>query len=401
MAMTTKSKQLRRKHRKSPNPRRQGPHPSRASGLDRLRALEPAYIAWRTRTIPPGEAGADWAGLLDLLESYAGIAPFDAPDALEPKSFAALLKPIRRLPGDAACQALDRLDGYLHFLQENGRWHSGSDVFELLHMLVLMRVSGPAQRCTPRECPIDLPARNCHGIALVQWAAYLLDEMLEGKFIPNSTESLALPVTDPTGPILLAAGLFPLPLSVFMDLFTAMDAAELFESEGEGSAWDEDEYVEEAWENNGGLYPTHSGLALLQDDHPRNREVIRSLLTAYLRILAMANATPESGMAGLRRADRFMSVLFDAATESSPTELLGETSMLSLGDDVQDRLAERYGELSASILACLEAGVLDYTAGTLVAQPIVREAIKDLHDEYNERRRPATARGFARGGRPS
>ena len=75
--------------------------------------------------------------------------------------------------------------------------------------------------------------------------------------------------------------------------------------------------------------------------------------------------------------------------------------MLGLGEDVQDRLAEGYGELSSSLLACLEAGVLEYTDGTLVAQPIVREAIKDLHDEYHERRRPATVRGFARGGRPS
>jgi hypothetical protein len=363
--------------------------------------LEPAYIAWRTRTVPRDQARADWAGLLDLLESYAGIAPFNAPDALAPRPFAAMLKSIRRLPGDAACQALNRLDGYLHFLHENGRWTGVSEHFDLLHMLVLMRIPGSAHRRTPRECPIDIPARHGYGVALVQWAAYLLDGMIEGKFIPNSTESLALPVTDPAGPILLAPGLYPLPLTIFLALFTAMDEADLFETAGDESTWDEDEYVEQVPENNGELYPTHSGMALLEDDHPRNHDAIRRLLTAYLRTLAMAEAIPESGMSGLRRADRFLTLLVDAAAESSTAELHGETSMLSLGEDVQDRLAERYGELSAPVLACLEAGVLEYTAETLVAQPIVREAIKDLHDEYNERRRPATARGFARGGRPS
>ncbi|MFL4473993.1 hypothetical protein ACIPVK_08345 [Paeniglutamicibacter sp. MACA_103] len=399
--MTTTSKQLRRKHRKSPKPRRQGHHPSRVSGLERLRGLEPAYIVWRSRTVAQSQARADWAGLLDLLESYAGFAPFNAPDALAPRPFAIIIKSIRRLRCDAACQALNRLDGYLHFLQDNGRWTGGSEDFDLLHMMVLMRIPGPAHRRTPRECPIDIPARHGHGVALVQWAAYLLDEMIEGKFIPNSTESLALPVTAPAGPILLAPGLYPLPVTIFLDLFTAMDEADLFETAGAESAWDEDEYAEHVPEDNGELYPTHSGMALLEDDHPRNHDVIRSLLTAYLRILAMAHATPKSGMSGLRRAEGFLTLLVDAATASSTAELLGETNMLSLGDDIQDRLAERYGELSASVLACLEAGVLEYTDGTLVAQPIVREAIKDLHDEYNERRRPATARGFAGGGRPS
>lgn len=399
--MTTTSKQLRRKHRKSPKPRRYGHHPSRPSGLEQLRALEPAYITWRTRTVPSVQACADWAGLLDMLESYAGFAPFNAPDALAPESFAALLKPIRRLPGDAACQALNRLDGYLHFLQDNGRWNGGSDIFELLHMMVLMRIPCPAHLRTPRECPIDIPARHGHGITLVQWAAYLLDEMIEGKFIPNSNESIAFPVTGHAGPILLAPGVYPLPLAIFLDLFSAMDEASLFETSEDESDWDEEEYVEQVQENNGDLYPTHSGMALLEDEHPRNHDVIRSLLTAYLRSLAMAEATPGSGMSGLRRADKFLTLLVDATTESSATELHGETSMLSFGDDIQDRLAERYGELSPSVLACLEAGVLEYIDGTLVAQSIVREAIKDLHDEYNERRRPATARGFARGGRPS
>lgn len=380
--MTTTSKQLRRKHRKSAKPRRQSAHSSGVSGLERLHDLEPAYIIWRTRTVPPGRARADWAGLLALLESYAGIAPFDAPDALDPKPFAALLKTIRGMPHDAACQALNRLDGYLHFVKENGRWHRGNEVFEMLHVLVLMRVPGTTHRRTPHECPIDIPARHGHGIALVQWAAYLLDAMLEGKFVPDSTESLALPVADPAGRILLAPGLYPLPLSIFMDLFTAMDAAYLFETAGNQRAWDENDYFEEAWENNGELYPTHSGLALLQDDHPRNHEVIRILLTAYLRTLAMAHATPNSGLLGLRRADKFLALLVDAATESSAAEFLGETNMLSLGEDIRDRLAERYGELSSSVLACLEAGVLEYADGTLVAQPIVLEAIKDLHDEY-------------------
>ena len=380
--MTTTSKQLRRKHRKSPKPRRQGRHPSCATGLEQLHGLEPAYIAWRSRNVAHSQARADWSGLLDLLDSYAGIAPFNAPDALAPRAFATMLKSIRRLPGDAAIQALNRLDGYLHFLQDDGRWTGGSGDFVLLHMLVLMRIPGSAHRRTPRECPIDIPARHGHGVALVQWAAYLLDEMIEGKFIPNSTESLALPVTAPAGPILLAPGLYPLPFTIFLDLFTAMDEADLFETAGDEGTWDEDEYVEEAPENNGELYPTHSGMALLEDDHPRNHDVVRSLLTAYLRTLAMAEARPESGMSGLRRADRFLTLLVGASTESSDARLLGETSMLSLGDGIQDRLAERYGELSGSVLACLEAGVLEYTAGTLLAQPIVREAINDLHDEY-------------------
>lgn len=380
--MTTTSKQLRRKHRKSPKPRRQGPHPSRASGLERLYALEPAYIAWRSRAVLPDQAHDDWAGLLVLLEAYAKIGPFNAPDAFDPKSFALMLNAIRRISGEAAHQTLNRLDGYLHFLNDNGRWHRGSEVFDLLHMLVLVRVPGPTHRRTPRECPIDIPERHGHGIALVQWAAYLLDEMLEGRFIPDVTESLAFPVADPAGPILLAPGLYPLPLSIFMDLFTAMDEADLFETDEGESAWDEEECVEEAGENDGEPYPTHAGMALLQDDHPRNHDAIRSLLTAYLQILALAHATPASGVAGLRRAERFISVLGDAAAEPSTTKAHGETSLLSLGEDIRDRPADRFGEISASILACLEAGVLEYVDGILVAQTVVREAIKDLRDEY-------------------
>ncbi|MCV9994976.1 hypothetical protein OIU93_11795 [Paeniglutamicibacter sp. ZC-3] len=399
--MTTTSKQLRRKHRKSPKARRPGPHPSRASGIERLHGLEPAYIAWRSRTVTHGQAHDDWDGLLVLLESYANVWPFNAPDALAPRSVATMIKSIRRLPGDAACQALNRLDGYLHFLQDNGRWTAGSEDFDLLHLLVLMRIPGSAHRRTPRECPIDIPARHGHGIALVQWAAYLLDEMIEGKFIPNSTESLALPVTDPAGPILLAPGLYPLPLTIFMDLFTAMDEAELFETAGDECTWDEDEYVGEVSENSGELYPTHAGIALLDDGHPRNQDAIRSLLAAYLKIKIWAEAKPAVGLAGLRRAEERLALLADVSKQPSVERATTETNMLTLGEDIQDRLAERYGELSASIFVWLEAGVLEYTAGTLVAQPIVREAIKDLHDEYNERRRPATARDFAGGGRPS
>ncbi|MBV1780893.1 hypothetical protein KRR55_17400 [Paeniglutamicibacter sp. ABSL32-1] len=380
--MTTTSKQLRRKHRKSPKPRQQGHHPSRASGLERLHALEPAYIAWRSRTVTHGRAHEDWAGLLVLLESYAKIGPFNAPDALVPRHFSLMLNTMRRLPGVVAGQAMDRLDGYLHFLKDNGRWHRGDEVFDLLHMLVLIRVPGRAHRSTPHECPYDIALPHGQGIALVQWAAFLLDGMLEGRFSPRAVESLAYPVADPEGPVLLAPGLHPLPLSRFLDLYAAMGEADLFETAGDEATGDVDEYVEEAWENNGEPYPTHSGMALLQDDHPRNHDAIRSLLTAYLRILAMADATPASGMAGLRRAHRFMSVLADVATESSTAKAHGETNLLSLGQDIQDRLADRFGEISDAILACLEPGVVEYTAGTLVAQSVVREAIKDLHDEY-------------------
>lgn len=380
--MTTTSKQLRRKHRKSPKSRRQSTHPSRASGLERVHRLEPAYIAWRTRTVTPCQAHEDWAGLLDSLESYAKIGPFDAPDAFVPKSFALMLKTIRRMPSDVACKALNRLDGYLHFLQDNGRWHRGSNEFDVLHMLVLMRVPGPAHRRTPRECPIYIPARHGHGIALVQWAAHLLDEMLDGKFIPNSTESLALPVTGHAGPILLAPGLYPLPLTCFMDLFTAMGEADLFETDEDEGIGDEDEYVEEAWENEDGPYPTHAGMTLRDEEHPGNHEAIRSLLTAYLRILVLADAKPISGLAGLRRADKLMAVLTDVATEASTTKAHGETSLLSLGEDIDVRLAKHFGEISASVMACLEAGVLEYADGTLVAQSVVREALKDLRDEY-------------------
>ncbi len=399
--MTTTSKQLRRKHRKSPKARRQGPHPSHASGLERLRVLEPAYLAWRSLTVPHNQASADWAGLLAVLETYAAFAPFNSPDQLAPQSFASMLNGIRRMPGPAACDLLDQLDSYLHFLKDNGRWHRGSEVFDVLHMLVLIRVPGRANRTTPRECPIGTDLPHGHGIALVQWAAYLLDRMLEGKFSPNSTDSLALPVADRAGTKLLAPGLYPLPVSRFLEVFESMRVADLYETFEDEHEDSEDEDDEECWENYGEPYPTHSGMALLQDEHPRNREAVRSLLAAYLKSVIWAIARPVAGLAGLRRADECLAVLVEVGDQSSEAKARGDTSVLTLGEDIQDQLADRYGEISTSILACLQTGVLEYSHGSLIAQPMVREAIKELDDEYNKHRRPAALRGLGGGGRAS
>lgn len=383
--MTTTSKQLRRKHRKSPKTRQRGPHPSRSSGLERLRRLEPAYIAWRSRTVTPDQAHEDWAWILVLLESYAKIEPFTAPDALVPISFALTLKSIRHMRGELAGQSMDRLDSYLHFLKDNGRWHRGIEMFDLLHMFVLIRVPGRAPRGRPHECSYDIALPQGRGIALVQWAAFLLGGMIEGKFNPHTDESLAFPIATPEGPVLLGPGLHPLPVANFVVLFSAMGQADLFETDEDETIGDEDEDVEESWENDAEPYPTHAGMALLDDEYPGNREAIRRLLTAYLRILVLAEVKPALGLAGLRRADMFMSALVDAATESSTTKAHGETSMLSLGEDIQDRLAEHFKEISAPVLACLQAGVVEYVDGTLIAQSVVRAAIKDLLNEYRGR----------------
>lgn len=388
--MTTTSKQLRRKHRKSAKPARQGPHPSHASGLERIHALKPAYVAWKCRTVTQGQALEDWAGLLGLLGSYAEFGLFSKPGVLAPEPFALMLKSIRRTPGDAAGQAMDRLDDYLHFLRDNARWRQADDDFDLLHALVLMRIPGRSPRRTPHECPHELALPRRWSIGIVQWAAYLVGEMLEGKLVPNCGESIALPIPGPAGPVLLAPGLHPLPMSVFTNLFTAMDAAYLFESEADEHAWDEDEDSEETWESDGGPYPTHLGMALLQDDHPRNHEAARALLTAYLRNLVLARPIPGSGMAGLRRADTFFSVLVGVATEASAATARGEANLLCLGEDIKDQLADRFGETSGSLLDCLQSGILEYLDGSLVAQPVVHEAINDLRDEYAAESRALT-----------
>lgn len=383
--MTTTSKQLRRKHRKSPKPRQRGPHRPRSSGLERLRGLEPAYIAWRSRSVTQGQAHEDWGSLLVLLESYAKIGPFSAPDALVPKPFVLMLKTIRHMPGNMASQSMDRLDSYLHFLKDTGRWHRGNEMFDLLHMFVLIRVPGRAPRGRPHECPYDIALPQGRGIALVQWVAFILGGMIEGKFNPRAVESFAFPIATLEGPVLLAPGLHPLPMANFVVLFSAMSQANLFETDEDETIGDEDENVDESWENDAEPYPTHAGIALLDDEHPGNREAIRRLLTAYLRILVLAEAKPALGLAGLRRADMFMSALVDVATESSTTKAHGETSLLSLGEDIQDRLAEHFKEISAPVLACLQAGVVEYVDGTLVAQSVVRTAIKDLRNEYRGR----------------
>lgn len=389
--MTTKSKQLRRQHRKSPKRRREFPHPSRTSGMERLHALKPAYIAWRSHTVPHTQARDDWAALLAVLECYAAFEPFRSPDALAPQPFALLLNCIRRMPCEVACQTMDRLDGYLHFLNDNGHWQRGNEVFDVLHMLVLIRVPGRASRTTPRECPVDIHVPHGHGIALVQWAAYLLGGMLEGRFGPDATDPLALPLADLADTNLLAPGLYPLPLSRFRDLLHAMRDADLFETIED----------EEDGADTGESHPTHFGMALLQDGHPRNHEAIRSLLSAYLKIVIWADARPMEGLAGLRRAEECFALFLAVGHPASEARAQGESSMLTLAEDIRDQLAERYGDVSPSVLACLQGGVLEYSGGTLVAQRVVREAVRDLNEEYHERRRPADPRGYTGSGRPS
>lgn len=380
--MTTTSKQLRRKHRKNPKPHKQGSPTSHISGLERLQALEPAYIGYRSRTVTPEQARIEWTGLRILLGSLAGSGKFNAADVFDSKSIMSLLVDALREPDHRTCLNLQLLDGYLHFLQDTGRWPRANDSFELMHLLVLMRIPRVVDRRTSIGCPSSFPNVQGHGLTLVQWAAYLLDEMLDGKFNPESHQSLAYPVQGPDDVVLLAPGLFPLPFTVFKDLFNAMDKADLFDRSEEQSFWDADEDIEQAEEDGGDLYPTSLGMALMQDDHPQNHEAIHSLLTSYLRIVTMAHASGDADLAGLRRADLFMSVLGAAATKSSTVKAEGETNMLSIGEQTKEQVANQFGEISASILACIKAGVLEYVDGSLIAHRLIREAIRNLRKEY-------------------
>lgn len=272
--MTTTSKQLRRKHRKSPRPHKQGSPTSRISALERLHALKPAYLVYRSRTVASERALFDWTRLSALLDSSEELESLPASEIFEPLFIGRLLGDILRVPGDTTCRKLELLDGYLHFLEDTGRWPRAKGSFELSHLLLLMRVRGVAGRRVSPECPIIFPPRQGHGLTLVQWAAHLLDEMLEGKFNPGSKESLAYPVEGPEDVILLAPGLDPLPFTVFKDLFEAMDKADLFEREDTENFWDEDEESGHDEETSGELSPTYSGLILMKDDHPQNPKVI-------------------------------------------------------------------------------------------------------------------------------
>ena len=386
--MTTTSKQLRRKHRKSPKPHKQGSPLSHISALERLHALEPAYIVYRSHAVESQQAGLDWASLCALLESLERLESLPASEIFDPMFFSRLLGDVICLPGATTCRKLELLDGYLHFLQDTDRWPR-ADSFELTHLLLLMRIPGIAGRRTSPECPIIFPPRHGHGLTLVQWAAYLLDEMLEGKFNPGSKESLAYPVQGPEDVILLAPGLDPLPLTVFKNLFEAMDKADLFEREDEENFWDNDEDPEHGEETSGDLYPAFSGLILMEDDHPQNQKVIQLLLTAYLRIVVMAHAPADAGLAGLRRAESFISVLGKASSTSSVAKpdkgtnsLSAGVRILSLQAQTNKQLSEQFGEISASVLGCIKAGILEYVDGTLIAQRPIREAITTLRKEH-------------------
>lgn len=385
MAMTTTSKQLRRKHRKSPKPHKQGSPISRISALERLQALEPAYVIYRSRTVASERARIDWALLSAFMASEEELESLPASEIFEPSFFSRLLGDILRVPGATTCRKVELLDGYLHFLQDTGRWPR-ADSFELTHLMLLMRVPGVAGRRTSPECPISFPSRHGHGLTLVQWAAHLLDEMLEGKFNPGSKESLAYPVEGPEDVVLLAPGLDPLPFTVFKNLFDAMDKADLFEREDEENFWDDEEDCEPETETSGDLYPTYSGLILMEDDHPQNQNDIQRLLTAYLRIVVMAHAPADAGLAGLRRAELFISVLGKAS--SAPKANRGAHSLsagvrtLSIQEQTKKQLSNQFGEISASVLGCIKAGILEYVDGTLVAQRPIREAITTLRKEH-------------------
>lgn len=384
--MTTMHKQLRRKHRKAAKPQRRAQHPSHATGLSRLQALEPAYTIWRARTVERGQAHADWNVVHNVLELYAAFEPLESPDALVPHTFNTLLNVFRQMPADEASLAMDRIDGYLHFLKDTGRWHRGTDLFDLLHGLVLTRVPGRRSPTTSYGCLLNAHLTNSHGIALVQWATYLINCMLEGRFDPRNTEPLALSVQDPEGTNMLAPGLYPIPFPLFTDLFSAMQQSFLVENQEYEGNYDAEEEASEEYvgqrECSMEPCPTHLGMALLEDHHPQNHEAIRRLLTAFLTIRALSYATPIAGMAGLRRAKNFMSVLVKVANQPSTALAHGEASMLSLGHNCREELAEQYGDISSAILTCLQGGILESHRGGLVAQPVVCEAIKDLQDAY-------------------